>query len=419
MTARVPSAAGIRVALLVAASVTVSSALPACGGGSTMVREVLVDYSHDEFPSSMVDFFPDVVRVHPGAVVRFRQAWTGEPHSVTLGTSFNDELGVLRGLLAESPGSDLTTRPELAVIDQLPAMLGRDDAEFVVNQNAAQPCYLEEGLPPVDPGDACPRREQPVFTGTFSYYSSGFIPYEGKKGNTFEIRLADDIEPGTYNYYCNLHGIGQSGAIEVVPATENVPSRRAVTRQAYERVRTLYEEPLKTALDASRRDVLSIDGRSLPLPLAGVASDVTRPWGGLAHRRHFAHRHGSANEFVPERLAARVGERITWTFVGRHTISFNVPRYLPVFAVTESGEVTLDDRIHEPIGWEGLPPPRSESAAAVHADVGPWDGRGFRSTGLDWQTGDTFTVAFTEPGTYLYACLIHPAMVGSVSVKTG
>lgn len=400
------------------AAVTVASTIAAaCGGSSLMVREVLVDYNHDEFASSMVDFFPDVVYVHPGAVVRFRQAWTGEPHSVTFGTAFNEELGVLRALLARTPPPDLSGRPELALIESLPAMLGRGSEEFVVNQNAAQPCYLEEGLPPTSPGEACPRRHQPEFTGSFSYYSSGFIPYEGERGNTFQLTLSDDIAPGTYNYYCNLHGIGQSGAIEVVPPERKVPSRSAVTRAGYERVRSLYETPLKSALDASRRDVLSIDGRALPLPLAGVAADAARPWGGLAHRRHFEHRHGSANQFVPQRLRVAVGEKVTWTFVGRHTISFNVPPYLPVFEVERSGEVRLDRRIHEAVGWTDLPPRRAVAGRAVHADVGEWDGKGFRSTGLDWQTGDTFSVTFTEAGTYPFACLIHPAMVGSVSVE--
>ena len=405
-----------RLLVLAMAAITVTPTIGACGGSSVMVRDVLVDYSHDEFPSSMVDFFPDVVQVHPGAVVRFRQAWTGEPHSVTFGTAFNEELGVLRALLERTPRPDLTSRPELAVIDALPAMLGRGPDEFVVNQNAAQPCFLEVGLPPTAPGEACPQRRQPEFTGTYSYYSSGFIPYEGKRGNTFDLVLADDIAPGTYNYYCNLHGIGQSGAIEVVPAERAVPSRSAVTHAAYERVRSLYEVPLKSALAESRRDVLDIDGRPLRLPLAGVASEDARPWGGLSHRRHFEHRHGSANEFMPQRLHVQVGEKVTWTFVGRHTISFNVPRYLPVFEVDASGAVTLDRRIHEAVGWSGLPPRRPPGGGPVHADVGEWNGRGFRSTGLDWQTGDTFSVTFTQPATYSYACLIHPAMVGSVSV---
>ena len=409
---------GRRTAALVV-TLTAASVLSGCDDGGPMVREVLVDFSHDEFPSSMVDFFPDVLTVHPGATVRFKQAWTGEPHSVTFGAAFNDELGDVRSQLAERRPHEPDEIVGLSIIDALPAMLGREGNEFVVNQNAAQPCYLDEGLPPADPDEPCPRRDQPLFTGEHSYYSSGFIPYEGESGNNFEITVADDIEPGTYNYYCNLHGVGQSGAIEVVAAGDEVPSRSRVAREAYQRVRTLYEEPLQAARAQSHRDALQIDDRRLPLPLAGVASDTTRPWAGLAHRRHFAHRHGSANEFVPSEFESRVGQKVTWTFVGRHTISFNVPAYLPVFEVGGDGSVSLDPNVYEAVGWTDLPPPRwaGDPAQPVHADAGAWDGTGFRSTGLDWATGDTFSLTFTQPGTYPYACLVHPAMVGSVKIR--
>lgn len=407
----------MRKTLAAIAAIAASATLIACDDAGPMVREVLVDFSHDEFASSMIDFFPDVVKVHGGATVRFRQAWTGEPHSVTFGTAFNDELGEVRARLAKQPPPDPNELPALATIDALPAMLGRQGNEFVVNQNAAQPCYLDDGLPPTDPDEPCVKRPQPVFTGRHSYYSSGFIPYEGVTSNTFEITLDADIEPGTYNYYCNLHGVGQSGAIEVVTSDADVPSSGSVTRQARERVRRLYEQPLGAALEDSERNTLKMDDRRLRQPLAGVASDTTRPWGGLAHRRHFGHRHGAANEFVPKSVDAKAGEKVTWTFVGRHTISFNVPAYLPVFDVSPTGRVTLDPRVFEPVGWHNLPPPRTVATEPVHANVGEWDGTGFHSTGLDWATGDTVSIAFTRPGAYPYACLIHPAMVGSVRVR--
>ena len=37
--------------------------------------------------------------------------------------------------------------PDLSVIDALPVMLGRSGDEFVVNQNGAQPCFLERHPP--------------------------------------------------------------------------------------------------------------------------------------------------------------------------------------------------------------------------------------------------------------------------------
>lgn len=55
---------------------------------------------------------------------------------------------------------------------------------------------------------------------------------------------------------------------------------------------------------------------------------------------------------------------------------------------------------------------------SINVDGGKFDGSGgFHSTGLDDNTGDTFSRTFTKPGTYLFACLVHPAMVGKVVVK--
>ena len=400
--------------VLVAAVVVLgASALVACGRTSGAV--IRVDSSTDTFAASMIDFFPDTVVVHPGDTVRFRQRWTGEPHSVTFGASFNEELGRLRDRLREPVPPDAADLPELAVIEALPAMLGREGAEFVVNQNGAQPCYLDRGAPPTDPDTPCPRRKQPEFTGRHSYYSSGFIPFGGEAPNRFDVRLSKDIAPGSYNFYCNLHGVGQSGTVEVIPSEEPLPSRSAAARRTQELMTERYGAPLAAALTDAQRDELTIAGVPYRTPLAGAATTDVRPWGGSAHRRHFGHRHGSVDEFVPPVVRTGVDEPVTWTFVGRHTVSFNVPRYLPVFAVDDDGTVRLDPLVHEPVGW-AVPSVEPNDAPAI-VDAGRWDGRGFRSTGLDWRTGDQFTVRFTRRGTFLMACLVHPAMVGKVVVS--
>lgn len=58
----------------------------------------------------------------------------------------------------------------------------------------------------------------------------------------------------------------------------------------------------------------------------------------------------------------------------------------------------------------GPPPPPPE------IDAGEWDGKEFTSSGVLWE--GTWSITFTEPGTYNYACLIHPRMVGTVTVET-
>src|SRR5687767_4784678 len=109
------------------------------GGGET--RQVLVDYKHDEFATSMFAYFPASVSVHPGDTVRFRQVWTGEPHSVTfVGPELNDVLGQVVQLVKKGPPYPEEPPPELQegveLLDQLPYAIGGEDfSTYEANQN--------------------------------------------------------------------------------------------------------------------------------------------------------------------------------------------------------------------------------------------------------------------------------------------
>jgi plastocyanin len=403
------------VLVVVVAAVTTSCG-DGGGGADGDTRTVFVDYAHDEMVTSMIDFFPHTVTVHPGDTVQFRQFWTGEAHNVTFGTVFNDALGRIRQRLEANPrptAADLEA--DLAVLAPLPSILGTDGS-FVVNQNGAQPCYLATGVPPADPKQACPRRAQPDFTGRESYYSSGFIPHEGKGANRFTLPLADDIAPGSYHYYCTLHGVGQSGTVVVAPPARAVPSQSAVAHAARTAIERDFARPLRQATAQAAQGGLAYAGNTYRVPLAGVAAEGIRSWTGVTHQRHLEHRHGSVNQFVPATVRARVGQPVTWTFTGRHTVSFNVPKFFPIFSVDDSGRVDINPDAHRAVGFPGRPPdlPATEKASI---DAGTWDGKGFRSSGLDWLAGDRFSLAFSRPGDYLMACLVHPGMVGKVVVE--
>jgi len=392
----------------------------ACGNSQDRgaTRAVLVDYAHDEMSTSMIDFFPQNVTVHAGDSVQFRQFWTGEAHNVTFGKAFNDALGRIRKRLATPPRPNAAELDaDLQVLAPLPTILGSDAGPLVVNQNGAQPCYLDSGLPPTDRTQACPRRPQPAFTGREAYYSSGFIPHVGKGANRFTMQLADDIAPGEYNFYCTLHGVGQSGTVRVVAANRAIPSQGDVTRAAQRAIERDFAAPFRAALADARANRLTVAGNRYPVPVAGVATEGIRSWTGPAHQRHLEHRHGSVNQFVPADVQARVGTPVTWTFTGRHTISFNVPKFFPIFTVADDGRVTINPDAHRPIGFKGRPPDLPSDQKAT-VDGGTFDGAGFRSSGLDWIAGDRFSLTFTRPGTYLLACLVHPKMVGKVTVES-
>ncbi len=132
---------------------------------------------------------------------------------------------------------------------------------------------------------------------------------------------------------------------------------------------------------------------------------------------------GGINEFLPKDLEVKVGETVKWANLGMHTISFNVPKYFPVISVEDDGKVVYNSKVITPAGgvpdhpepydFEG-PPPKEP----LVIDGGTWDGEGFFSTGLiGWAPYVVFEMEFAKKGTYKYACLIHPPMVGTITVR--
>ncbi|MBV9662813.1 MAG: hypothetical protein JOZ37_02520, partial [Actinobacteria bacterium] len=141
----------------------VATTLFACGGGSSSgggnTRQVLVDYNNPDFANLVLAYFPSSVAVHPGDTVHFKQAWNGEPHSVTMGTLVDKGLDIVNPLLQKYPGGE-GAPPEAqnqfdAAFQDLPFMFG-NGGPTEINQAAAQPCYLESGTPPSDKDKPCP-----------------------------------------------------------------------------------------------------------------------------------------------------------------------------------------------------------------------------------------------------------------------
>ena len=400
----------------------------ACGGsdGSSegaQTRTVQVDYRSDEAATSMFDYFPKQVRVRPGDTVEFKQAWTGEPHSVTMGTFVDDKIKPLLDLFERVRKEGVLPEgepPEFEAFgESLPWAL---DGEGTV-QNAAQPCYVDAaGFDGTYPGDArtpCPQRRQPEFNGQ-AIYSSGLIPYEGVEGNSFTVKLADDLKPGTYTFYCNVHGPLQNGQIIVQEKGSEIPSRSEVARQAREEAKRK-TAPLIANFEKAKAGRVVEGGDVGEVKIDAARSKLIGVPAPFFVDNDFTN--GIINEFIPKDVEARVGQKVTWTFIGGHTISFNVPSYFPVFTVARDGTVEYNQQALNPVGgWPDRPEPAADGHGEgppepAHAAAGPWDGQGFKSTGLNYQTNDTFSVTFTRPGTYAYACLIHPQMVGKLVVK--
>ena len=396
---------------------------PADGGEA---RTVLVDYRHDQFTSAFLRYYPETVQVRPGDVVNFRQTWTGEPHSVTMGKVVDDAL-VLGARFKEYESEEDALAggetPEsiaafLGSLGGLPGMTAYEGYE--IYQPGAQPCYIvdvadvpkwsDAETEQIDPDAKCPEggQEQPEFTGRQGLYNSGFIPPEGENANAFQLPIAEDAEPGTYRYFCNYHWTNMSGTVEIVEADADIPSQQDVNRQARKEI----EEDAKLALARVEEARKAEDG-------TGKIGELVLPLAGRDAEDEFT---VIINEFLPRQVEAKVGKPVTWTVDGiDHTISFNVPKYFPIFTVEDDGEVVWEPKSFEPVGWavpeRGEPAGPDEDPPPRVVDVGTWDGKGgFRSSGA-LSPGDTFTVTFTKAGSYPFACVLHPQMVGTVEVE--
>lgn len=117
----------------------------------------------------------------------------------------------------------------------------------------------------------------------------------------------------------------------------------------------------------------------------------------------------------PDEISVAAGGVVAWTLNGAHMIAFNAPEDArPLYAIEAEGVVRANKKGANPVNS----PPRPPGAAApVVIDGGPFDGTGFRNSGLLVGDGDlTYRLTFTKPGTYEYRCLFHTDMEGTVKV---
>jgi plastocyanin len=401
-----------RLGILLALLPVVSTACDAPFGlGDQHERTVLIDYKHDEFTSAFLRFFPQVLTVRAGDAVVFKQSWSGEPHTVTMGNlvdrAFQPILPLLKNGVPPGPPP-----PEAAAFIKLPSVYSQDNQSSAgpapsFQQLAAQPCYVDSGAPPSDQTKPCPRRAQPAFNGRQSYYNSGFIPYQGLDGNIFRVRIAADAAPGTYNYYCAIHGPGMRAQVNVKGKDAGVPSQDEVNRQAQAEIQKA-AQPALAALHEAQAGKSPIHGAYF----AGYGSEKLQDV--------------EINQFIPKTIHAGVGQKVTWIFVGGgHTVSFDVPSYLPIYTITKDGTVSQNPQTVDPIA-SPAPPPQNPNdngpppgTPPTVVDGGNYDGSHFISSGLfPGGAGTTgYSLTFNKAGTYKYACLVHPNMVGEVDVR--
>lgn len=384
-------------------------AVMACGGGKKTKVEVYtvdVDGRTDQFVGAFIAYFPNEVQVHPGDEVDFNSIYNGEPHTVTLGTDVDAVFNLIaeacpNGGLADPacqegppPGyEDRYTQADA----KLPQFLPEGPGDVI--QAAGAPCYLTTGSAPED-GSACTadQQQQTDFDGTQTYYNSGFLP----EGAVFKVKISEDTAPGTYNYYCLLHREGMAGTITVVDKDTDVPSPSEATAEG-EAAFDAVVEKLQPAYD-------ELSALTADTAQAGAFSEEVQE--------------AEVNEFGARQLEIAVGDSVTWTILGVHTISFNAPDEAKngIIAKGDDGLYHAVESATAPAGGPGAPEPdeNADPSVPIVVDAGEWDGEGELSSGVIFGFGEPvyqYKVTFTTAGTYNYLCLIHPGMLGSVTVQ--
>lgn len=368
------------------------------GGGrqvSANVRER--DY---RFNSVLLSYFPSSAPVHPGDAVNFEVRDSGEPHTVAMGRLVDRAIAAL-GTLGGAEG--IRTIEQLPQMRALPSVFPNtisDDAPRL-NASAAERCFLERGAPAVSSSggaEACPEQDQPDFDGRHELFSSGFL----QEGEPFRIKIAGDVRPGTYGFMCLVHRSAMTGAIEVRASDVARPPVAEMRQQGQDEE----NEVISTLEPAARRSVTA----SRDVILAGT--------GPVGRAR------GAVTSFIPELARVSVGEPLTWQLYGMHTIAFEPSRD------AQEG-ILLEDRdgIHVNLdAWRAVSGPAPPAAAvafpptepALDISGGMWSGEGSFSSGVLRATAPatiSYTLTFTEAGTYRYRCLVHPRMRGRVAVE--
>lgn len=369
---------------------------------------VLVDARADGIKAAFNSYFPNAVRLRPGDTVTFSSIFQGEPHSVTFGKLVDTGLPIA---LRQPPAA-----PEPPDLAKIPQLVPRGPGDAI--QAAAQPCYLQAGDPP--PTDPCPdgQQVQPVFNGTHTFYNSGFL----QDGDVFKVKIADDTKPGVYRFFCNLHRAQMSGELTVAKAKTKGDTAADVAANGRKQLADVVKR-LTPAYENLTRGVMPPF-----IPAAGSADvlvgslDPAIPTAVLV-------------DFGPSRVSVPVGGSVTWTMVGRHTVSFNSSEGLRLpINVEADGSVHVNAASLEPAGGPGPPPPPPGAAGPptgpttttipraitpTVVDGGEWDGTGYRSSGFyisNVRNLLAYRLTFTKPGSYPYICLIHPEMKGAVNV---
>lgn len=347
---------------------------PAPAGPQTF--SVSVDAVSSVIPLAADEFFPTEVQAHPGDTIKFTEVWSGEPHTVALGS-----------LVDQGPTSTSLSSP----LPSLPAFFPRPGRGSDPTPAAAQPCFLDTGTPPAT--TACPRVNQPAFSGVQAFYSSGWLAPTA----TFTVPLSPTINPGTYTFRCLVHP-NMMGKIDVVPPSRTIPGPAQVTAAGTAQLNAALSALAPAVADASLVTATNVAG-------------ITTGDGAVTTTL--------ATTFGPPELDVSVGQTVAFNVYGMHAIAVQPPDSA-VGLLTQGPDGVVHANTAAVRNAGGEIPPQGVQTRARTVYGGTYQGSGFHNSGLLTSLPPgllTYTLQFTAPGTYSLRCLVHPAMTATVKVS--
>lgn len=369
---------------------------------ATQAFSVQLDGDTDAFNGEFGAFFPNTLSAHPGDTLNFEMPRaSGVPHTVTFGTLVDKGVSALEQLGPTAIPDAQENAPDMLNLPDLFPHKSPSQGPPDANQSAAQACYLESGIPPLSltgSAPACPKKAQPEFTGTQTFYNMGLI---GDDGDMVSMKLADSIQPGTYSFICLIHRGVMTGELTVAAEGTAVPGPDAVKAAGKKQFDDLVAAVTPAAVQARQAtpDKAALGTGNPQYPSAVVA------------------------EFGPKTVSIPVGGSVTWNQFAFHSLTFGASD-ADIGVVTEDPDGTVHlTKGGGPEGFE-VPPnlfdfPQPASGKPVLVDLGSYDGKGFRNTGVPGSLPPVFIsykLTFTKAGTYPVQCLVHPDMKGEVKV---
>ena len=295
---------------------------------------------------------------------------------------------------AQSPGRDVQLNvfaPDTTTINVGDTITWRlDSTEFhTVTFLAGQP-EPEFVQPGPDGAFLNPAAVLPAGGNTYdgsAYTNSGLLMLggPGTEPPTYSLTFT---KAGTYDYVCIIHP-GMNGKVVVNPAGQPADTQPVVDARNRDQVNSLL----------AGDGISSIMSNAGELPAEGVTAGLAMGAGNAQV---------DVQRFFPPRVSIHAGDSLTWINKSEapHTVTFLAGQPQPDVVNVQP----------QPDG-----PPRFQLNPTMFnpaGDPSAYDGSSYLNSGFrEPGPSGTYTVTFTQPGSYDYVCLLHPGMVGTVVVQ--